>query len=159
MNLDLLIGLIGLFLGMITLTITFYKVQQSNNRIRKEQVREFTQLADKVLDNEKNIAKLHDEMKLQCNAYQMELEKVKADRADRVRQVYAEIEALRKMQESTSNDLYESLERAIDKTTSTEERHHSEVMTEIRSLTVQVTTMCATFAEYRKTRNGYEKKE
>lgn len=155
MNLDLLIGLIGLFLGMITLTITFYKVQQSNNRIRKEQVREFTQLADKVLDNEKNIAKLHDEMKLQANSYQVELEKVKADRADRVRQVYSEIEALRKMQENTSNELYESLERSIDKTTAIEERHHTEVMSEIRSLTVQITSMCATFNEYRKTRNGH----
>lgn len=159
MDFDLLIGLIGVAIGLVTLAIAFYKVQQSNNKSRKEQIQEFTQLADKVLINEKAIAKIHDDMKLQCNAYQMELEKVKGDRADRVRQVYAEIEALRKMQESTSNDLYESLERAIDKTTSTEERHHSEVMTEIRSLTVQVTTMCATFAEYRKTRNGYEKKE
>lgn len=156
MNYDLLIGVA---MGLITLSITVYKLQQSNNKSRKEQVQEFTHLADKVLSNEQEIVKIREDMKLNCNAYQVELEKVKADRADRVRQVYAEIESLRKMQESTSNDLYESLERAIDKTTATEERHHSEVMSEIRSLTVQITTMCATFNEYRKSRNGNEKKE
>ena len=151
---EILLGITPLLIGVLTLGIAFYKLNKTNQLARKEQTKEFTQLADKVLINEKDIAKIREEMATNCAHYNNELEKVKADRADRVRQVYSEIETLRKLHDTDTKDLYASLEKAVEKTTGIEERHHNEVMTKMENLTVQITTMCATFAEYRKTRNG-----
>lgn len=100
-----------------------------------------------ILDNQAKI----DENRL--NAIK-ELEQVKKDRADRVASVYAEIEAIKKIRETDVRELTSAMKDSINQTTSIEERHHHEVMAEIKQLTIQLTDMCSTFKEYRNARNG-----
>jgi hypothetical protein len=100
-----------------------------------------------ILDNQSKI----DENRLNILR---DMEQIKRDRADRVAAVYAEIEAIKKMRETDVKELTTALRDSIDKTTAIEERHHNEVIVKIEALTVQLTDMCSTFKEYRRTHNG-----
>ncbi|HPT03452.1 MAG TPA: hypothetical protein PLJ84_12705 [Bacteroidales bacterium] len=87
-----------------------------------------------------------------------EVEQIKRDRADRVAAVYNEIESIKKLREMDVKELTVSLRDSIEKTTAIEEKHHAEVILKIEALTVQLTDMCSTFKEYRRTHNGNGKK-
>lgn len=100
-----------------------------------------------ILDNQSKI----DENRLNIIR---DMEQIKRDRADRVAAVYAEIEAIKKMRETDVKELGIAITKSNEKIAINEEKHHSEVITKIESLTVQLTDMCSTFKEYRRTHNG-----
>lgn len=141
----------GLAISIVGVIITIVKMWLSSN----EKLAEHKQFVVKslavqealILDNQTHI----EEHKAQS---EKEMEQIRRDRADRVAAVYTEIENIKKMRETDVKELTAAMRESIKQTTLVEERHHYEVMAEIKQLTVQLTDMCSTFKEYRSTRNG-----
>jgi predicted nuclease with TOPRIM domain len=137
--------LLGTIIAVTTLAITMYKTWKSN-------IQELQKISDKVEANAVDIAKNHDR-------YQVELEQVKADRADRVRAVYHEIDDLKKLHMKDVNDLKEVFEEAVEKMEVQNRCDHKEITHALTAIEKELTALSATFTEYRKTRNGNTPKE
>jgi hypothetical protein len=134
------VGIAGVIVSILGLAVTVWKIWKTN-------IQELQRISDKVSQNELRIAEID-------NDFRSQIETVKRDRADRVAAVYNEIETIKRMRETDVRELTAAMSVGIDKATAIEEKHHAEVMAEIKLLTVQLTDMCSTFKEYRRTRNG-----
>jgi hypothetical protein len=134
------VGIAGVIVSILGLAVTVWKIWKTN-------IQELQRISDKVSQNELRIAEID-------NDFRSQIETVKRDRADRVEAVYNEIETIKRMRETDVRELTAAMSVGIDKATAIEEKHHAEVMAEIKLLTVQLTDMCSTFKEYRRTRNG-----
>lgn len=134
------VGIAGVIVSILGLAVTVWKIWKTN-------IQELQRISDKVSQNELRIAEID-------NDFRSQIETVKRDRADRVAAVYNEIETIKRMREADVRELTAAMSVGIDKATAIEEKHHAEVMAEIKLLTVQLTDMCSTFKEYRRTRNG-----
>lgn len=134
------VGIAGVIVSILGLAVTVWKIWKTN-------IQELQRISDKVSQNELRIAEID-------NDFRSQIENVKRDRADRVAAVYNEIETIKRMRETDVRELTAAMSVGIDKATAIEEKHHAEVMAEIKLLTVQLTDMCSTFKEYRRTRNG-----
>lgn len=119
------IDVIMVVVALIGVVIALYKIQRSNSR-------EMQQISDKVIENEKSIDMVNKNM-IQSND-----------------DLATEIDELKKLHAKDVSELYKSIQNAVDKTTGIEERHHCELVQKIDGLTLKVTTMCATFEEYRR---------
>lgn len=134
------VGIAGVIVSILGLAVTVWKIWKTN-------IQELQRISDKVSQNELRIAEID-------NDFRSQIETVKRDRADMVAAVYNEIETIKRMRETDVRELTAAMSVGIDKATAIEEKHHAEVMAEIKLLTVQLTDMCSTFKEYRRTRNG-----
>ncbi len=134
------VGIAGVIVSILGLAVTVWKIWKTN-------IQELQRISDKVSQNELRIAEID-------NDFRSQIETVKRDRADSVAAVYNEIETIKRMRETDVRKLTAAMSVGIDKATAIEEKHHAEVMAEIKLLTVQLTDMCSTFKEYRRTRNG-----
>jgi len=139
------IQLIGTIIAFLALVVTIIKMWTSF-------VREHTKLQEKVLENEKDIANHY-------TTSTLELEKFRKEEHETVDSIYGEIENLRKMREADSKEFLTKMDRMVDKLQHESRQDHKELMERLDKLSTQVTQVCATFDEYRKTRNGGEKKK
>jgi len=135
-----IVGIAGVIVSILGLAVTVWKIWKTN-------IQELQRISDKVSQNELRIAEID-------NDFRSQIETVKRDRADSVAAVYNEIETIKRMRKTDVRELTAAMSVGIDKATAIEEKHHAEVMAEIKLLTVQLTDMCSTFKEYRRTRNG-----
>lgn len=134
---------VGTVIAVFTLAVTMYKTWKNN-------IRELQHISDKVDANAMEIAKNHDR-------YQLELERIKLDRADRVRAIYTEIDDLKKLHMKDVNDLKEVFEEAVEKMEVQNRCDHKEITHALTGIEKELTALSATFIEYRKTRNGNSK--
>jgi hypothetical protein len=154
--------LIGTIIAISGLAFGMWKIQHdsniANHNREVSQGKEMQMITDKVMANEQNIAQMREqfrkEIDLNCETYRLELENVKRARAENVANAMARIERVEKMRETDVKELSGSIKESMKEATAIEEKHHNEVMDEIKTLTVQLTDMCSTFKEYRRTRNG-----
>ena len=139
------IQLIGTIIAFLALVVTIIKMWASF-------IREHAKLQEKVLENEKDIAN-------HCAASAIELEKIRKEEQSTIDSIYSEIENLRKMREADSKEFLTKMDRMVDKLQHESRQDHKELMARLDTLSTQVTQVCATFDEYRKTRNGEGKKK
>lgn len=139
--------ILGVIVALASLGVAIIRTWQTN-RARMDKHKEFVlveiaKINEKTLDNTREIA----ENRQSAN---VEIEKIRKEKLESLRAIYAEIESIKKMRESDVRDLTQTFEKAIEKSSAIEQKHHDEVMAEIKSLNTGLTRICATFEEYRK---------
>lgn len=148
--------MIGVIVAIGSLALSMFGIWRKN-------IQQLQAITDKVETNEKNISINHDMIQKQmaenCATYRIELEQVKSDRAERVRAVYHEIEELKKLHSKDVIDLYGLFEKTMEKIEKQNMADHKEITGTLTSIQKELTDLGATFREYRKARNGHEKKE
>lgn len=142
----LIFGFITPICGIVTLAITIYRLQKGNQKARTEQLLAFARCNDKVLANELEISKTKERIEKAVSESKSEIARMEAENSERTRLLYSKIDLVR-------NEMYSKLEKAIDKT----EVHQGQIMDKIEVLTGRITDMCATFNEYRKSRDEKQK--
>lgn len=141
-------GLTGTIAGIIIAIVKMWLSSSEKLAAHKQFVVTSLAVQEKMmLDNQSKI----EENKLD---FMRDLEQIKKDRADRVIAIYTEIENIKKIRETDVKELGIAITKSNEKIAINEEKHHSEVISKIEILTVQLTDMCSTFKEYRRTHNG-----
>lgn len=130
----------GVITGFVTLAFGMYKFQRSN-------IREQTQMSSDIQSNQKEIIRVD-----------KRVEKVIEERVGIVKDIYQHLGEVTNTHNQDIRNLHELIEESIERTRELETRHHEEVIEKIAGLTIQLTDMCSTFKEYRRTRNGCDKK-
>ena len=130
----------GVITGFVTLAFGMYKFQRSN-------IREQTQMSSDIQSNQKEIIRVD-----------KRVEKVIEERVGIVKDIYQHLGEVTNTHNQDVRNLHELIEESIERTRELETRHHEEVIEKIAGLTTQLTDMCSTFKEYRRTRNDWDKK-
>ena len=130
----------GVITGFVTLAFGMYKFQRSN-------IREQTQMSSDIQSNQKEIIRVD-----------KRVEKVIEERVGIVKDIYQHLGEVTNTHNQDVRNLHELIEESIERTRELETRHHEEVIEKIAGLTIQLTDMCSTFKEYRRTRNDWDKK-
>ena len=123
---------IGTVVALVTLIIALWKIQRSN-------AKEFQKMQDRTDSHETEIGNL-----------KIADEKLSAKSDERVKIINGQIEALRSLHMNDVDKITAKIERTFERVQDFEEKHHKAVMGKIDNLNVKLTTVCATFEEYRK---------
>ena len=126
----------GALMGFISLAFGMYKFQKSN-------IREQERMAGDIQSNQREIVRVD-----------KRVEKVIEERGGIVKDIYQRMGEVTNTHNKDVRELHELIEESIERTRELETRHHEEVIEKIGGLTVQLTDMCSTFKEYRRTHNG-----
>ena len=152
-------------MAVASLAIAMWKIQSDNKKGIQtraiEQVKEFQILTDKVMMNEVSIEnmreQLHREVSQNYEIYRKEQENIKRVWEVNISNTMARIEKIEKEKDDDVKTLSSAIINSNREIAAVEIKHHGEVIGKIESLTVQLTDMCSTFKEYRRTRNGNSK--
>lgn len=152
--------LIMSIIAFVAVLLTIYKIQQKNIKEQQKNIKEQQNIADKVMENEKEIQKsrqdfvkdisnlqnqfVKDILQIERN-FDVRIENIINQRVETVNRINGDIIALRSLHDNDMTDVYSQ----FDKLTKKIDYNHHEVMKNIESLIVQVTTICATFNEFR----------
>ena len=137
-------ALIVAIMGVIVAIVKIWLTSKEKLASHKEFViSELASINQRIIDNTKEI----EEHRVNTN---LQIEEVKKEKAERLRDLWKEIDMIKKAREDDLKELTKTFERSIEKYTTVEERHHTEVMSEIRKLMVELSATRATFDEYRK---------
>jgi gas vesicle protein len=121
--------LIGALITLVGILISIWKIQRGNIERQKG-------MSDDI------------------NQTKVEIEQMKSDQAETEKDLYNEISCLKNLHTIDVKELAGEIKKSYEKTSEIEQRHHEEVMREIKTLAVELTAMCSTWDEYRSTHNG-----
>jgi phage host-nuclease inhibitor protein Gam len=88
------------------------------------------------------------------NNTKLDVANMKKDQAESEKELYNEIKSLKELHTTDVKELAAEIKKSYEKTGEVEQRHHEEVVREIRTLSVNLATMCSAWEEYRSTHNG-----
>jgi gas vesicle protein len=88
------------------------------------------------------------------NHTKLEIVRMKSDQAQTEKDLYNEISGLKNLHTTDVKELAGEIKNSYKETSEIEQRHHEEVMREIKTLAIELTAMCSTWDEYRSTHNG-----
>lgn len=126
----------GALMGFVSLAFGMYKFQRSN-------IREQERMSNSIESNQREIVRVD-----------KRVEKVIEERVGIVKDIYQRMGEVTATHNKDVREMQDLIEESIERTREVENRHHEEVMSEIKMLTIQLTDMCSTFKEYRRSRNG-----
>lgn len=121
--------LIGALIALGALLISIWKIQRGNIERQKG-------MSDDINNTKLDVAEM------------------KKDQAETEKDLYNEIKSLKQLHTTDVKELACEIKKTYEKTSEIEQRHHEEVMHEIKTLTVNLATMCSAWDEYRSTHNG-----
>jgi hypothetical protein len=132
--------IISVMVATLTLIVGIWLIQRNN-------IKEFQKLSDRVAQNRREISQIQIVMT-------KEIDEVKKDRQGVIGSIVDRINRMEMTKESDNKEIAKVTREANEKIANTEMKHHEETMKEIRNLSEQLTSLVATFVEYRRTRNG-----
>lgn len=121
--------LIGALIALGALLISIWKIQRGNIERQKG-------MSDDINNTKLDVANM------------------KKDQAESEKELYNEIKSLKELHTTDVKELAAEIKKSYEKTGEVEQRHHEEVVHELKILSINLATMCSAWEEYRSTHNG-----
>lgn len=154
MTVDLILAITAI----ITALVGMISLATAMNRIQKSNVEKMQMLVDASNSNKERIENLrinHDkDMVSMRETFELKIEQMRQQRQERVDSIFKEVDNIKIKHEKDIELIFKKIDETTNRMQDIEDRHHGEVLKEIRNLVGVISALQTVFDERKSQKNG-----